>query len=92
MADSSQSFVTNAWYAIGWETDIERSLWHRGLPLSLSRLVGDEVECAYHGFRFAPEGKCTFVPGQEVVPVAREDSVEQTRLFGQATAALAEPI
>lgn len=97
MTVSSQPFVMNAWYAIGWDTDIGRSLkpfticglqmlayrrfdrnvaviadacWHRGLPLSLGRLVGDEVECAYHGLRFTAEGRCTFVPGQDVVPAS----------------------
>lgn len=97
MVGSNHSFVMNAWYAIGWEADIGRTLvplticgismvayrrfdrrvtvlqdscWHRGLPLSLGRLVGDDVECAYHGLKFNPEGKCTFVPGQEVVPVS----------------------
>jgi phenylpropionate dioxygenase-like ring-hydroxylating dioxygenase large terminal subunit len=96
-APATSPFVLNAWYAIGWETDIGRSLkpftvcgvpllayrrfdrtiaaiadacWHRGLPLSMGRLVGDEVECAYHGLRFAPEGRCTFVPGQEVIPAS----------------------
>lgn len=95
MAEPSESFVLNAWYAIGWETDIGRSLkpftvcgipmvayrkldrsvavlqdacWHRGLPLALGKLNGDELECAYHGLRFAPNGRCTFVPGQNAVP------------------------
>lgn len=97
MTTASQIFVTNAWYAIGWETDIGRSLkpftvcgipmvayrrfdrsaavlqdscWHRGLPLSMGRLAGDEVECAYHGLRFTPQGRCSFVPGQDVVPAS----------------------
>jgi vanillate O-demethylase monooxygenase subunit len=97
MAKPPSPFVLNAWYAIGWETDIGRSLrpytvcdlpliayrrfdrtvmviadacWHRGLPLSLGKLVGDEVECAYHGLRFGPEGRCAFVPGQDVVPTS----------------------
>lgn len=97
MAKPPSPFVLNAWYAIGWETDIGRSLkaftvcglpliayrrfdrtiavvadacWHRGLPLSLGKLIGDEVECAYHGLRFGAEGRCTFVPGQDVVPAS----------------------
>lgn len=97
LAQATSPFVLNAWYAIGWETDIGRSLrpftvcgvplvayrrsdrtaavmadacWHRGLPLSMGKLVGDEVECAYHGLRFTAEGRCTFVPGQDVVPTS----------------------
>jgi vanillate O-demethylase monooxygenase subunit len=94
---ASHNFVLNAWYAIGWETSVGRSLnamqvcgisivayrrfdrsvvvvedscAHRALPLSLGKLVGDEVECAYHGLRFKADGACTFIPGQDVVPAA----------------------
>lgn len=40
---------------------------HRRAPLSMGRLRGDEIECAYHGMRFGPDGACTHVPGQEHV-------------------------
>jgi phenylpropionate dioxygenase-like ring-hydroxylating dioxygenase large terminal subunit len=36
---------------------------HRNVPLSLGRLRGDELECAYHGWRFTGDGDCQFVPG-----------------------------
>lgn len=124
MGISSQSFVMNAWYAIGWERDFGRSLrplticgipmlayrrfdrtvaviedacWHRGLPLSMGKLVGDEVECAYHGLRFTAEGRCTFVPGQDVVPasacVRAFPAVERHRLVWvwPGSAELADP-
>ncbi|MGJ3243332.1 MAG: Rieske 2Fe-2S domain-containing protein [Opitutales bacterium] len=35
---------------------------HRGVPLSLGRLEGEEVVCAYHGFRYGKEGQCTRIP------------------------------
>lgn len=36
---------------------------HRGIPLSCGRLLEtDEVECCYHGWRFAPSGQCTKIP------------------------------
>lgn len=35
---------------------------HRGIPLSDGRLDGGEVECCYHGWRFAPDGRCTAIP------------------------------
>jgi len=47
---------------------LEDRCLHRRAPLSLGRLVGDEVECGYHGLRFAPSGECTLVPGQDRVP------------------------
>ncbi len=36
---------------------------HRAVPLSLGRVVGGELQCAYHGWRFDIEGACTRVPG-----------------------------
>jgi phenylpropionate dioxygenase-like ring-hydroxylating dioxygenase large terminal subunit len=36
---------------------------HRNVPLSLGRVRGDELECAYHGWRFGGDGACRFVPG-----------------------------
>ena len=35
---------------------------HRFVKLSRGSVVGDEVECAYHGWRFDSEGHCTAVP------------------------------
>jgi phenylpropionate dioxygenase-like ring-hydroxylating dioxygenase large terminal subunit len=35
---------------------------HRGIPLSCGRFDGREVECCYHGWRFAPDGSCTRIP------------------------------
>ena len=35
---------------------------HRGMPLSEGRFDGSEIECCYHGWRFAPDGRCTAIP------------------------------
>jgi nitrite reductase/ring-hydroxylating ferredoxin subunit len=35
---------------------------HRGVALSLGKVVGDELECGYHGFRFRSDGICTGAP------------------------------
>jgi vanillate O-demethylase monooxygenase subunit len=35
---------------------------HRFAPLSAGRVVGDELECGYHGWRFAADGRGTAVP------------------------------
>jgi phenylpropionate dioxygenase-like ring-hydroxylating dioxygenase large terminal subunit len=43
---------------------------HRLAPLSTGKLVGDQIECGYHGLRFDASGKCTFAPGQDSVPRA----------------------
>jgi phenylpropionate dioxygenase-like ring-hydroxylating dioxygenase large terminal subunit len=46
---------------------LENACWHRLLPLSLGRLVGDEVECGYHGLVYDAQGRCTHMPSQETV-------------------------
>jgi vanillate O-demethylase monooxygenase subunit len=35
---------------------------HRGAPLSLGKLEGDELVCAFHGWRFSVDGAATFIP------------------------------
>jgi phenylpropionate dioxygenase-like ring-hydroxylating dioxygenase large terminal subunit len=35
---------------------------HRGMPLSAGRFDGAEIECCYHGWRFAGDGRCTAIP------------------------------
>jgi vanillate monooxygenase len=42
---------------------------HRSVPLSLGRVVGDQIQCGYHGLCFDRSGACVRVPGQESVPV-----------------------
>ncbi len=41
---------------------------HRNLPLSAGRLIGDRLECGYHGLMFDRAGVCTHAPGAETVP------------------------
>jgi nitrite reductase/ring-hydroxylating ferredoxin subunit len=44
---------------------------HRGVPLSGGRVVGGELECPYHGWRFGSGARCTAVPGLDGAPPAR---------------------
>lgn len=41
---------------------------HRHAPLSKGRLEGDDIRCMYHGIKFGPDGKCTELPGQDLIP------------------------
>ena len=44
---------------------------HRFAPLSLGRVIGDQIQCGYHGLCFDQDGSCVRVPGQDSVPRAR---------------------
>lgn len=41
---------------------------HRFAPLSRGRLVGDELQCGYHGLRFDASGACTHNPHGGPIP------------------------
>jgi len=41
---------------------------HRAFPLDKGRLVGDHVQCGYHGFTYGADGGCVLVPSQTSVP------------------------
>jgi phenylpropionate dioxygenase-like ring-hydroxylating dioxygenase large terminal subunit len=44
---------------------------HRNVPLSIGRVDGDLLECAYHGWRFDTNGACRAVPCSLKAPDAR---------------------
>lgn len=51
---------------------LEDACWHRLVPLSKGWLDGDQVVCGYHGLKFDPNGRCTFMPSQDTInPSAR---------------------
>lgn len=37
---------------------------HRFSPLSAGRVIEGVLECAYHGYRFGPDGRCVEIPAQ----------------------------
>lgn len=41
---------------------------HKLLPLSKGKLIGDTVQCGYHGLTFDCSGSCVRVPGQDNIP------------------------
>lgn len=36
--------------------------FHRGVPLSMGHVEGDEIVCRYHGLRYDTEGRCVCIP------------------------------
>lgn len=47
---------------------LEDRCCHRALPLSLGQVVGDRIQCGYHGLEFDTAGVCVKVPGQARIP------------------------
>jgi vanillate O-demethylase monooxygenase subunit len=62
---------------------LEDACPHRKMPLSLGRLVGDAVECGYHGLTFDCSGRCTRAPGgARIPPAARVRSYPVVSRYG----------
>lgn len=54
----------------GQPAALEDSCPHRRLPLSLGCVSGAGLRCGYHGMLFGADGRCTEIPGQDVIPPA----------------------
>src|SRR5258708_1540613 len=52
----------------GTPVALEDRCAHRHLPLSMGTLVGDVLQCHYHGLRYDKTGTCVRVPGQDTIP------------------------
>lgn len=74
---------------------------HRGAPLSMGRLEGDALMCAYHGFRYDGSGQCVCIPAHpgaaippklrlKTYPVAERHGLIWTCLSGQPANVLPE--
>jgi phenylpropionate dioxygenase-like ring-hydroxylating dioxygenase large terminal subunit len=56
----------------GTAVALENRCPHRGAPLSLGCLKGDDVQCGYHGFLYGSDGACRNVPSMKApLPAAR---------------------
>ena len=52
----------------GTAVALEDRCVHRQAPLSLGEVVGDTLQCTYHGLCYDQTGMCVGVPGQNTVP------------------------
>jgi vanillate O-demethylase monooxygenase subunit len=68
---------------------------HRGTALSLGRVQGDEIVCAYHGWRYRGDGACTAIPQladvSRVPAKARATAYRSAERYGLVWVALADP-
>jgi phenylpropionate dioxygenase-like ring-hydroxylating dioxygenase large terminal subunit len=59
--------------------------YHRGVPLSLGYVEGDEIVCRYHGLRYDRSGRCTCIPahpGGAISPRLRLDVYQAQEKYG----------
>jgi phenylpropionate dioxygenase-like ring-hydroxylating dioxygenase large terminal subunit len=68
---------------------------HRGTALSLGTVDGDDIACAYHGWRYDARGRCVAIPQladpTRVPAKARVAAFRVQERYGLIWAALAEP-
>lgn len=56
---------------------------HRQAPLSKGEVIGEDIQCVYHGFLFDCSGACVHVPRQETVPAtARVEAYPAVERWG----------
>src|SRR6185437_6660687 len=54
----------------GMPVALEDRCCHRRAPLSKGKVIGDRLQCGYHGFTFDASGACVAIPGQDRVPAS----------------------
>ena len=54
----------------GTPVALEDRCCHRRAPLHKGKIIGDRLQCGYHGFTFDSSGACVAIPGQDRVPAA----------------------
>jgi phenylpropionate dioxygenase-like ring-hydroxylating dioxygenase large terminal subunit len=68
---------------------------HRGTPLSLGWVDGEELVCAYHGWAYNGDGVCTRIPslgpGRSIPRRARVDSYPAVERYGLIWTCLGAP-
>lgn len=68
---------------------------HRGAALSLGKVVGDCIECPYHGWQYNNSGACTLIPSREELTKQLKGAVPAyhiTEKSGLIWVSLKEPV
>jgi nitrite reductase/ring-hydroxylating ferredoxin subunit len=55
--------------AAGRAVVLEARCSHLGADLGEGAVVGDDIQCAFHNWRYGPDGRCTCVPALTHVPL-----------------------
>jgi phenylpropionate dioxygenase-like ring-hydroxylating dioxygenase large terminal subunit len=69
---------------------------HRGTPLSLGGVEGENIVCAYHGWTYDVNGRCLRIPSvppdRPIPPKARVDAYKALERHGIAWVCLGDPV
>jgi phenylpropionate dioxygenase-like ring-hydroxylating dioxygenase large terminal subunit len=82
-----------------WRVGGKANVWqdlcaHRGTRLSLGRVAGERLVCAYHGWTYGPDGRCLTFPAhpeQKPPPTARVRTYAAREKYGLIWASLGNP-
>lgn len=76
----------------GGAVALEDRCVHRSVPLSMGTIVGDRIQCIYHGFVYDETGCCVKIPAQDRIPAAaRVRSYPVTERYGCIFLWMGEP-
>ena len=83
-----------------WRFQGEAKVWqdlcaHRGSRLSLGRINGENLTCAYHGWTYGGDGQCVMFPShpeQAPPPTAHVKTYRSTEKYGLVWACLGDPV
>ena len=68
---------------------------HRGTPLSMGKIDGDTIVCAYHGWAYGPDGMCVRIPSlpveQGIPRKARVQAYHTDERYGLVWVCLGQP-
>lgn len=54
--------------AAGQPVVMDARCWHLGADLTAGSVIGDQIACPFHGWRYGPSGRCELVPAQTDAP------------------------